>query len=527
MRKETLPDVRLTWLDRAISAFAPGAARRRYDDRVALAGKRRLYDAAAGGRNKDGWTRGPAAGSADAAIMRDGGTLRERSRDLVRNHPLAANAVQVLVNNLVGPGIRPRAKTGNKARDKKVDQLFEAWSKRCDAHGHTDFYGLQALAVREMIEGGDLFAARRPLARSRRRKGAVPLEIELFEAEQLDETRVALSGEEGRRIRDGIEYDASGRRTGYWLMPEHPGDVTPGRLTGEASVRLSVADVAHLYERQRIQSRGVPWGVPAMMALRDHGDWQVAEMVRKKTEACLVGVVMGADTGEDTGLAQVVDAEGNVIEQFRPGMIAYSQGGQSIEFSKPGSAGGIAEWNRVQLHIIAAGFRVPYALMTGDLSQANFSSNRAGLNEFRRMIDQLQWQVIIPMLCQRVWDWFCDAAYTAGLIDRPDVPCEWAPPRFESVNPKQDAETDLLEVRAGFASRTQKIAARGYDARQIEEEISQDNRSADAAGLVLDSDPRKVTKQGMSQATATGEQPGEGEKDEDSSSAPSGEQQED
>lgn len=56
----------------------------------------------------------------------------------------------------------------------------------------------------------------------------------------------------------------------------------------------------------------------------------------------------------------------------------------------------------VQQHIISAGFRVPYELMTGDLSQVNFASSRVGLYEFHRMVEAVQWQVVIRMFCQRI-----------------------------------------------------------------------------------------------------------------------------
>ena len=197
----------------------------------------------------------------------------------------------------------------------------------------------------------------------------------------------------------------------------------------------------------------------------------------------------------------VQDSEGRTIEQLEPGLIAYSRGAKDIKFSQPSATPGIRDWNLVQMHIIAAGFRVPYALMTGDLSQANFSSNRAGLNEFRRMVEQVQWQIVIPMFCERVWSWFIEAAYTAGLIETTDVPAEWAPPRFESVNPWQDAQTDLLEVRAGFGSTPQMIAKRGYDPKQVAEEQAAFLEATDALGLVYDSDPRKVTRAGLAQST--------------------------
>ncbi len=487
--------VKWGWQERVLEVFSAKAARRRYADRVASLHLRRSYDGASQGRNKDGWR---AAGtSADAEISAAGALLRDRMRDLVRNNPLAAQAVQVLVNNMVGDGIRPRAKTGDKEADKKINDLFEKWSKGADAHGHTDFYGLQALAVREMIEGGDLFGLKRP--RKAAKDLPIRLQIELFEADHLDESRQDYRNNDVR-IDQGIEYDRNGRRAAFWMFPDHPGGNTLAFRRKFESVRIPADRVAHLFERQRVQSRGVPWGAPSMTALRDLDDWRLAEMVRKKTEACMVGVVFGDEAEQglnaDPG---VFDANGNQIEHFEPGMIAYGRG-KDIKFNSPAHTGGIREWNLVQTMAISSGFRVPYPLMSGDFSQANFSSNRAGLNEFRRMIAQMQWLVIIPMFCQKIWDWFCEAAWTAGLIQTPSVPVEWAPPKFESVNPWQDAQTDLLETRAGFTSLAQQIGKRGWDMRSVLEEHSATNELLDRLGLILDSDPRKVTRQGMFQS---------------------------
>ncbi|MFC4669687.1 phage portal protein [Seohaeicola nanhaiensis] len=487
------------WQERVLEVFSARAARQRYTSRIANFNLRRAYDGAAKGRLSDGWR--TASTSADAEVRVAGGLLRDRMRDLVRNNALAAQAVQVLVNNIVGTGIRPRARTGNEATNKAVDAAWAAWSARCDAHGHTDFHGLTALAVREMIEGGDLFALRRP--RRTRRTSPVPLEIELFEADHLDAAR--FDDKPGTRITSGIEYDSVGRRTAFYMFPDHPGDNTPTFGRRFESVRIPAANVAHLFERQRVQSRGVPWGTPAIRALQDLGDWQVAEMVRKKTEACMVGVVIGEE-GDGTAniTPEVRDANNDPLESFRPGMIAYTNG-RDIKFNTPAHAGGVREWNITQMLIISAGFRVPYALMTNDMSQANFSSNRAGLNEFRRMVEMVQWTIVIPMFCQRIWDWFCDAAWTAGVIDSPDIPVEWAPPRFESVNPWQDAQTDLLETRAGFASLPQQIGKRGWDLDTLLAEQAQALEKADNLKLVLDSDPRKVTRVGQAQSSSPGE----------------------
>lgn len=454
----------------------------------------RAYDAAQRGRGTDGWI--AVGSSADAEVAAAGSVLRDRMRDLVRNDALAAKAVQVLVSNIVGTGIRPRAAGPDPAANRAADEVWRRWSQQADADGHTDFHGLTALAVREMIEGGEVLARR--LRRRASDRLPVPVQIQLLEADHLDGSRSEVRAD-GSRIVQGIEYDAAGRRRAYWLLPEHPGDAFGLARGTRESQRVDAAQVAHLFERQRVQNRGVPWGVPAIRALRDLGDWQVAELKRKKIEASVVGFVFGADEEQSSIAPAVLDADGNRVEQFEPGLIAYVRHGKDVKFNSPGSTAGIYEWNRVQQHIIAAGFRVPYELLTGDLSQVNFSSSRVGLNEFRRMVEAVQWHTVIPQFCAPVWRWVMEAAWTAGLVPDPDIPAEWGPPRFESVNPLQDVTADILEVRAGFSTLAQQIARRGYDPQEVLREWMAQAREIDAAGLVFDSDPRRVTKAGLAQ----------------------------
>ena len=497
-RNQNEPDgVRWGMLDAGLAWIAPRRAASRYAAKVAIANLRRGYEAGGKTRVTEGW-RGSNA-SADAEIAVAGPVLRDRSRDLVRNNALAAQAVQVLVNNIVGPGIRPRAASGNKALNKRVDALWRGFAANCDFYGHTDFHGLLNLAVREMIEAGDILALK--IATPRGLGRTVPLQIQLREIDHLDTARVQdIAG--GGYTDQGIEFDAGGRRTAFWMFPQHPGGTTRAIRRRFESERIDATRVAHLFERQRVQSRGVPWGAPAMLALRDLGDWQQAELVRKKTEACLVGIVFGDDETQASVAPVVQDSQGNKVEQFEPGLIAYARGGKDIKFNQPASTAGVYEWNRVQMHIVASGFRVPYALMTGDLSQNNFSSSRVGLNEFRRMVEQLQWQTVIPMFCEPIWRWFIEAAQLAGLLPLDAViPAEWAPPRFEMVNPLQDVQADLLETRAGFASPQQMIAKRGYDPAAVIEEWAAHAEATDALGLIFDSDPRKVSKGGNTQPT--------------------------
>jgi lambda family phage portal protein len=495
-----------TMLDRVVAAVAPRVAVKRFLARQAFDGlSKRAYDGAASGRRTDGWRSGGI--SADAEIASAGAILRNRMRDLVRNNPHAAKAVSAWVSNIVGSGITPRAASGNAALDKKINTLLDAWSNVCDADGRNDFYGLQTLAVSGMVEAGEIFARRR----IRRASDGlpVPLQIQLNEADHLDESKIDGRLEGGRTVR-GIAYDALGRRTGYWLFPDHPGDIAVPLSRGFSSVLVPADGVIHLYRRDRVQQRGVPWGAPVMRALRDLDDWTNAELARKKTEACLVGIVTGGDDADQGVAPSVIDADGKTIEQFEPGLIAYARGGKDIKFNQPAATAGVSEWLRAQLHIIAAGFRIPYELLTGDLSQVNYSSIRAGIVEFRRIVEAIQWQVVIPVFCQPIWDWFTEAAFVGGLVPQPRIPVKWSPPRFEYLNPLDDARADLMMMRMGATSLPRVVGRQGEDLDDILAEIAGTNAKLDASGIILDSDPRKVSQQGLFQQEAkadTGDEP--------------------
>jgi lambda family phage portal protein len=488
------------WLDRAIGRIAPRTAVRRLLARQSFEALTRGYDGASRGRRTDGWR--SAATSADTEVGMAGALLRDRMRDLVRNNPHAAKAVSVLVNNIVGSGVMPRAASGNEKLDRQADALWETWSAECDADGQLDFYGLQTLACREMVEAGEVLVRRRP--RRPTDSISVPLQVQVIENDLLDASR---NGDlaDGGRIVQGVEFDQIARRRAYWLHAHHPGDHVLNSRQRVSSAAVPAGDVAHVYEKQRTQVRGVPWGTPVMRALRDLDDWTQAELVRKKTEACVVGIVLGADEAEQGIAPSVVDADGNRVEQFEPGLIAYARGGKDIRFNQPATTAGVAEWLRAQLHIVAAGFRMPYELLTGDLSQVNYSSIRAGLVEFRRMIDAAQWQLFIPMFCQPVWDWFTMQAWAAGKLATPEIPVEWSPPRFDAVDPLKDAMADLLAMRSGTMTLAQAIARQGHNPDMVLAEIAAMNAKLDALGLVLDSDPRKVTKTGVMQSAPDGE----------------------
>lgn len=459
--------------------------------------RKRSYEAAQRSRNGDHWL--SSVRSADAEIYAEARTLRDRSRWLVRNNPFAAKAVASLTSNIIGEGIVPRPVTGSRARDRKIWEAFQRWSFRCDHAGQLDFYGLQTLLCREMIEGGDVLVRKRLV--DRRGPGHVPLELELLEADFLDPMRNGNLSEGALTIQ-GVEIDQrTKKRRAYWLYPFHPGSM-PYFYGGQPMVSMPVPadEVLHVYEQQRTQVRGVPWGTPAIESLTLLADYELAEIVRKKTEACVVGFVIGADDESEENLGVTVqDADGNEVERFEPGMIPRLRGAKDVRFNTPTAVGGYAEYKVAALQTIAAAYRTPYELVSGDLSEVNFSSMRGGLVEFRRLVGTVQWQILIQLALQPIWEWWCEAAYLADVIDRPYVPVEWSPPEFAWVDPLADAQTAAIEVRNGFRLWQDVVAEKGRNPDDVLEGIRAFNEKCDDLDVVLDSDPRRTNAKGVQQ----------------------------
>lgn len=486
-------------LDRVIAAVSPRAGAQRARARLALDAIRAYEAGRQTGRTRR-W-RAPDSGP-NAETGPHLARLRARSRQMVRDNPYAARTISVLAAHQVGYGIRPRANTGDDALDQRVMALWDEWCSACDVSGMEDFYGLQLAAARARAEGGEaLLRLVRPSAVEMRQLGMrLPLQIEVMEGDVLD---VAMNEARpgGGRVVQGVEFDASGRRSRYHLLREHPGEnvLLPTAMQGSAAV--PAAEIVHLFRMLRPgQVRGVPDLAPVLMRMRQLDDYEDATLEAAKVQATLAVFLKNVDL-EGTEATPVTERD--PIE-LTPGMVAELPPGMEPAFLTPTGAGSFEPFALHTLMSIAAGAGVTYDQLTGDMRQANYSSLRAGKIEFRRMIEQDQWLLFIPRLCQPVWRAFISAAVMAGeLPARADgYRAEWTPPRFEMLDPTKEIPAWRDAVRAGMAPWTEAVSEWGYDPRWVIDEIQRGNRMLDSAGIVLDSDPRRMNRAGAAQDAA-------------------------
>lgn len=461
-------------IDRLVGWINPTAGLKRARARAALGLVERAYEGAKTGRRTGGWVTGGTSANAEIGVSLV--ALRNRSRELIRDNPYAAKACRAFVGNAVGTGFTLKLSDGQAA--------WSQWCTECDADGQKDFSGLIALAVNTLFESGEV------LIRLRYRRPedglAVPLQMQVIEPDYIDNLKNEILPN-GGWILNGVEFDPIGRRVAYWLYGSHPGDSAP-ILKSLTSRRVPAEDIIHLYEKTRPgQVRGVPRLAPALLRIRDLDDYEEAELVRKGIESCFAAFVT-SDNDPELGITGTgKPGTPGRIETMTAGTIQYLQHGQDVTFGAPQHVRGYEDYVRQQLHAIAAGAGLTYELMTGDLSQVNYSSMRGGLLEFRRQIEQFRWLTLVPIALDAIVAAWINTARLSGVIRSKSVTHTWTAPRWDWVDPVKDVAGELLEIAAGLKPWQEGVRGRGLDPdeniRQIQED-QQRFKNADIAILI-------------------------------------------
>jgi lambda family phage portal protein len=489
-----------TFLDRLLGR--PGAAPRQsapVRQRIARGGPRAEYDGATFGRRAAGWrrTQRDANGELTPAVM---AALRGIARDLVRNNPFAARGVATIANNMVGTGI-----TFQVYRDGKIDDALNKKARAhfdtsaCDSGGRHDLYGLQLQAARTIVESGAVVMRRRWRRLSDRLP--LPMQLQVLEPDYIDPSKhgplASAPGVTGGFVVNGIQFSPIGAREGYWLYNGHPG---AGRTSSLGSTLIPAADVAHVFRADRPEmEHGATWLAPIVLRMKDFADFEDATLTRQKLANAFVGVVTGEDDGGAIPGIQIEDGEAAIdrepLEYIEPGTFQYARPGEEVTFSNPPATEGYADYTKVSLRAVAAGLGTPYEALTGDLSNVNFSSGRMGWLEYQRSLATWQWTMFIPQFCGAVGQWMLDALAMTGE-DVTGVTVRWTPPGREMINPSDEVKASRDAIRAGGKTLSQWARERGEDPDTFLAELASDFARLDALGLILDSDPRRVTAVG-------------------------------
>lgn len=480
--------------------------------------------------------------SHDAELRVSLRTLRNRSRQVVRDNDYAKNAMRVIKNNVIGQGIRFQAqvmmRSGRKLDEKaneKIEALWTRWcrKKNCHTAGGLSLAEMQRVLMGAVVESGEVLV--RKIKGQSFGDSPVPFALEVIESDQLVDEWSGRT-ENGNEVRMGVEVDRWQRPVAYWLYPRHPGDYqfVPGTpVQTNRLIRVPADEIYHLFVAERPgATRGVPWLHSALKRVNNIGGYEEAEIVAARADATVVGTIESPDATDPTdeiGGAAGADAvqDGSRVFDMDAGTLKELAPGEKFNAWHPTRPNANMDpFLRLMLRGVAAGVGVSYESLTRDYSQSNYSSSRLALLDDRDLWRVLQgW--FIEHLLQDVYEDFLEMAILCGALQFPDFELSrerfsavrWMPRGWDWVDPLKEVTAARMAIRAGLSTQQDVLAAKGGDFEDVNLQRRRELDNAAEKKLVFDTDPGQVNDKGQvqplpaAQETDTGAPPDAGNDD--------------
>lgn len=475
-----LVEVKMSWVDRVIDTVSPRLGARRYMERLQQA---RMEDFAAtfgyvGGRSDrkamQEWQ--PSSGSALADQLDQQDTLRARSRDLVRNAPIATAAANTSATNIVGTGLRLSSEVdadylglgGDEAKQKQteLERLWRVVKDDLEWEGDVNQTGLQSLVWRAIFESGDVLAIRR----SRLDPGnVVATKVQIIEGDRVSNPDYQM---DTKLVAGGVESDGTGRTVAFHVMNRHPGDLLFEETTTWNRVpkqgRNGIALSRLIFEKRRPgQRRGVPALAPIMEPLRQISrltDYELMSSVVSamftvfvKSEQSPTGGLPVAPVGETTPT--------NAGDVFMPGggAVIDLQPNEDIIIADPKRPNGaFAPFFEALVAQIGSAIEIPYEALMHRYQNSYSAARAAVLDAYRFWLTRRDF--LAKNFCQVVYEWVVWDAVVRGQIVLPGfltdpmarrawLGSSWIGSEITQINPTDDVEASLKKIDGGLSTR--------------------------------------------------------------------------
>jgi len=167
---------------------------------------------------------------------------------------------------------------------------------------------------------------------------------------------------------------------------------------------------------------------------------------------------------------------------MEPGALTELPVGADVSFSPTSDMTGLEAFTKHMVRSIAAGVGLPYALLSGDYSDSNYSSSRLAQQAFIRRVKAVRGAILVSGCLRPLWARTVTLAILSGRVSAPGfvrdpapfLSCEFLFPEFAFIAPLDETRADALAVQMGFRSRQEVIAARGRDPVEVDVEIAAD-----------------------------------------------------
>lgn len=457
-------------------------------------------------------------------------TIRNRSREFARNNSYVRALLNAGRNNVIGPnginlqmeiinGIKPQAgedgtiewlpepdDLANDSVEAAWDRFSKPWemNNRGEQVPHFTTSGkfgrvqFGHLGITTAIRDGEFFYR---LVRGY--ANPFKFSVQPINPDYIDELKnEVLPG--GGDIRMGIQRDAFGVITHYWMRTWNPGDLYwrgNGAQGGYTSQPVPASEIRHFYIPDDFDAtRGVPWVNAGGRALQMLAGYNEAAAVAARAAACKHEWWERPVDANGEFKGDSMDAGGNPIEDVEPMMREIGPIGWKLNAIDPRYPH--AEHSNFVSSVLrefCAGVNCAALTITGDLTQANYSSMRAGLLPEREM-----WTVIQALWIQQVempifLEWLrmsllssairlpTGAALPAQRFDKFAKPA-FLGRRWPWVDPVKDQAANEITLKQRTGSRIEVIGQQGGDVESTFRNIARVKKLAKKHGITLPED---------------------------------------
>lgn len=458
----------------------------------------RKYDAASPNVVKD-WVSESKSINEDLRVQ--GQALRARARDLEQNNDYAAKYLSLIETNIIGEGINLQSKfrTSKGKLDNRVNRLvereFAKWSRadHCSLDGRTDFVDIQRLVARTCARDGEVLV---------RMVRGDQFQLVIYDADFLDYNLNRTAGTNGPAILQGVEVDASGRPTAYYLFKQPPNAVpsifgtpiAPPALNEYE--RVPASDILHIYKSDRPnQLRGATWMASVMIHLLMLNRYERAEMAAAELAAKKVGFYK-TPTGDY--LDDEASSEGYGLPAAIGG-VGFTELPAGTELAMLDPSHPVTAYSSyVQgvLRGIATGLGVTYHALSGDLTAVNFSSIRAGTLEERDNYRRHQ-QFFTAHLMRPIFEnWLEHNRARLGVPQTADAETGviFQPRGWTWVDPVKDLQAHQLAYDLGVTSLSDIAASQGRDLEEVFDQRQKEKELAASYGIDIATNPTAIVE---------------------------------
>jgi len=467
-------------------------------------------------------------------------TLRDRCRDLYMNAPLGRSAIQTTRTNVVGSGLRLKARIDSEylglsddesnAWEQNVEREFSLWADSvfCDALRLNNFYEMQQLAQLSWLQSGDAFA----LLKQAPPTPFMPygLRIHLLEADRISTPNtvaaitagpspnsiVPMAGRaaNGNRVISGVEIDSDGAAVAYYVCNRYPnafyypGSTEPLEWTRVEAFgpRTGRPNILHMMESERIeQRRGVPFLAPVIEPLKQLTRYTEAELMAAVITGMFTVFIKSDGPSNQNPLGSLIPEDEQLPDineneyELGNGAINILRPGESVDIANPGRPNTAFEGfvNSLAKYVGAA-LEIPADLLQKSFS-ASYSASRAALLEAWKMF-RMRRAWLASDFCQPVYEEWLTQAVAMGRIKAPhffDDPimrkawagAEWTGPAPGQLDPQKEAVAAALRVQNGFSTREQEtLELNGGNFDRNAQQAKRETRLLKEAGLYAKAD---------------------------------------